>query len=158
MTKLAITLVVLAGIVSGCGGDDTGSDAARRCDSETRADVYSAGMTKSGAEGKFSVVLVVSEPAPPDKGDNSWTIEIKEVGTDTAVDNADVIVTPFMVDHGHGTPVVPTVSAGDSAGRYLVSPINLWMPGYWELSLDLAAELGSVTMTDTVLFGFCIEG
>jgi hypothetical protein len=65
---------------------------------------------------------------------------------------ASLIVTPFMPDHQHGTLKV-NVEAMPDAGQYKLTPINMWMPGYWETTIDV--QVGSVR--DSVVYKFCIQ-
>jgi hypothetical protein len=37
-----------------------------------------------------------------------------------------------MASHGHGASVVPSVSV-ESGGRYVVTDVDLFMPGQWTL-------------------------
>jgi hypothetical protein len=69
-----------------------------------------------------------------------------------AVTGAEVIATPYMPDHGHGTPIKVNVSAIPIPGQYELAPVNLWMPGYWEISIG--AMLGGAR--DSAVFKFCI--
>jgi len=154
--KLTFALIAAASFTLGACGDDDGHSghadaAAVNCAVETRADPYVAGMEEAGANG-YSVKLMASTPAPPAKGDNAWELQVLS-GT-TPLDGATVTVTPFMPDHGHGTPIGATVTAGATAGMYDADPVNLWMPGYWEVTV--AIDDGGTT--DSVVFKTCIDG
>ena len=68
--------------------------------------------------------------------------------------DATITVTPMMPDHGHGTPVEAVVTpSADTPGEYEISPINLFMAGLWEVTLDLDLSEAS----DSVVFAFCVE-
>ena len=60
----------------------------------------------------------------------------------------------MMPDHGHGTPVNAEVTVMPTPGQYELSPVNLFMTGYWEITLELTLPKGE---TDSVMFGFCVE-
>ncbi len=158
MYKLTLGLVATLGITMvACGDDDHGNHnhadaAAVSCAQETRADPYVAGMEAMGANG-YKVVLMTSDPAPPAKGDNVWTLQVMATG-DAPVDGATVGVVPFMPDHGHGTPITATVTGTGSNGEYGATPVNLWMPGYWEVTVNI--DDGGTT--DTAVFKVCIDG
>jgi hypothetical protein len=40
-----------------------------------------------------------------------------------------------------------------AAGQYTLSPINMWMPGLWEITISATA---GDTVDDSVVFRFCI--
>jgi hypothetical protein len=114
------------------------------CENAARIDALANGFVKHGAGGRFDFKLISMTPASPARGDNKWVIE-------TAA-HADVTVTPFMPDHGHGTPVKVGVTPSATPGQYELSPVNLWMPGYWEISITAA----SGDVRDSAVFKLCI--
>src|SRR5262245_51772512 len=138
MNARALLTVAAALLATGCPGDDEGElvDAGYNCEAETRDDIYSMGMSRSG-DGGYQVVLVESDPAPPTKGDNSWQLRVLDPAGDP-VDGMTVSVTPFMPDHQHGTPVRAVVTPSGANGEYAVTPINLWMPGLWKVTVALS--------------------
>lgn len=152
---LALTLS-LPWLAGACGDDDPQhhADAATvNCELETRADDYVAGLEKVGAGG-VKVALVESVPAPPAKGDNTWQLSVVD-NADTPLEGLTLEVTPNMPDHGHGTPVEAVVTAGAEAGQYEAGPVNLWMPGLWEVTVSVS---DGADVNDEVVFSFCIEG
>ena len=42
----------------------------------------------------------------------------------------------------------------EAPGQYALSPVNLFMTGYWEISLELTLADGE---TDSLMFGFCVD-
>ena len=149
----AMALVALA---AGCDGDDDPVDPGETsmCAEETRADAYAAGMEKQGDKGLIRVRLVAGEPAPPAKGENAWTLQITDAAG-APVDGATIVVTPRMPDHGHGSAKTPVVTAGGAAGEYEVTAIDLAMAGFWTVAVEVTTAAGE---SDTVTFGFCVEG
>ena len=140
-----LTLLLL-----GCGpkdGEDSGAGA-----SDCAGDIYVDGITKDGVAGLYAVEIVAANPAPPDKGDNSWTLRIQ--GADAA-DIASVVAEPEMPQHGHGT--TPATFAGTAVGdgTWEVEPFDLFMPGYWEIAVEVTDTSGQ---SDLALFAFCVEG
>jgi subtilisin family serine protease len=123
-------------------GDTHGSD----CDEETRDDEYMVGLSKSGSA--LTVTFVSANPAPPALGDNNWTVTLSDSSAGITA------VTPFMPDHGHGTAVEAIITATDNAGEWTLSPVNLYMAGLWEVTIDLITQAGT---TDQVVFSFCVE-
>jgi hypothetical protein len=150
----ALGLGSLAAVTGACGGDDHDDGSAEyNCEAETRDEQFLAGMQKL-APGGTLVSLMSAMPAPPGRDDNTWEIDVAREGA--PLTGATVRVTPFMPDHRHGTsvPVVVTPVA-ETPGRYELSPINLWMPGLWEITIDVTPSGGT---RDSVVFRFCITG
>ena len=140
----------MACLAHGCskkhGTPNTGA-----CEKTGRGDAFVAGLAKHGAGGHFDFRLLAATPAPPARGDNKWVVEIDAAGGG-AVPHADVSATPFMPDHGHGTPMKVDVTPLATPGQYELAPVNLWMPGYWEISVTAAAGKDH----DSAVFKLCI--
>jgi hypothetical protein len=113
--------------------------------------VFASGLSKRGAGRRFDFKLISATPAPPARGDNKWIVEVDAVGG-AAVPGTRVVATPFMPDHGHGTPMKVGVTSLPTPGQYELAPVNLWMPGYWEIAVT--ATSGSDH--DSAVFNFCI--
>jgi hypothetical protein len=155
-------VILLAGLgLPACGGGNgSATDAAPNeqdasaCATDPRASPYTPGLTRPSQHGKFVAQLQKSDPAPPAKGDNTWDIRLVDA-TGEPVEGARIDVMPFMPDHGHGTSIDAVVTpASSGGGQYSISPINLWMPGLWQVTLRAEAD----GVTDDVVFGFCIAG
>lgn len=143
-------------LLAGCGHSHPPASA---CASETRAEAYTPGMEKTSPSGNLVVRLVESQPAPPQKGDNTWTLQIRDKAGGP-LPGAMLQVDPFMPDHGHGTPIKAQsteLSAPAPAGQYRVSPINLFMPGLWQVTITATPSTPPQT-PESVMFPFCIEG
>jgi hypothetical protein len=138
----------------GCGDDGHDHEHVASCDDEPRAEAYVAGLEKVGTAVK---VQLTSVPAPPAKGDNTWTILVTDL-QDQPLDGLTIDATPFMPDHGHGTPLQETVTPGTAAGEYVLAPVNLWMPGFWEVTLDLTGTGPNGAIDDQVTYLVCIDG
>lgn len=135
---------------AGSSGDAGGLEGF--CDDEDRATPYEPGMREDGRDELVSIVLLESDPAPPIKGDNRWTVRIEDAGG-TPLSGLDVSVMPFMPDHGHGTPISASVTELGE-GRYQLDPVNLFMRGYWRVRIDASSsDLGS----DYAIFHICVE-
>jgi hypothetical protein len=145
------SLAFAVGACSDDGGDD--GTATYNCEAEQRDEQYLAGMQKVGPGG-VQVTLVSATPAPPGRDDNTWEVELAQGGAPLV--GATVAVRPFMPDHQHGTSVAVVVTPDPTtAGRYELSPLNLWMPGLWEITIDVTPAGGT---RDSVVFRFCITG
>lgn len=135
---------------AGCGPT---SEQTTNCATEARAESYSAGMEKLGAQNALKVRLIESMPGPPQKGDNVWRLQISD-GAGTAISGASVTIVPFMPDHKHGTSVKAVVK-DQGGGEYSVAPVNLFMPGLWETTINVQTSGGA---KDKAIFSFCVDG
>lgn len=143
---VAVALVVIA---AACGGEETGDDEdVVNCEIETRDDDFVVGIAKSGQQMTFT--LLSATPAPPKRGDNAWTLQLTNAAG--PVTGATIVVSPFMPDHQHGTPIEVKVTPLPDAGQYELSPINMWMPALWETTVQATAN----GTTDRVIFKFCV--
>jgi hypothetical protein len=152
---LALPALLLAACVQtsgGGGGAGTTSDAL--CDSDPRAMVYAAGLSATSSDGTLKVSIAGAQPAPPEKGINTWTIQLAD-GSGNPVSGATMSVTPWMPDHSHGSSIVPQVMPMASAGTYEVSLLDLFMPGLWQVTFDVTPASGQ---DEKVTFSLCIDG
>lgn len=144
---LGATLAI--GACSDSGGDD---DTSYNCAAETRADEFVLGLAKPGESGQLTFQLVTADPAPPARGDNSWIIELDTMAAPaTPVTGATMSVTPFMPDHAHGSGKTVTITPMTEAGQYKLEPVNLWMPGLWEVTIQVSGA-----QPDRAVFRFCL--
>jgi YtkA-like len=158
LTRIAMLAPSLAvSFAAACGSPGTNiqvTDAALfSCDTETRAVAYTPNLSRVSPSGAFSAVLVASDPGPPAKGTDTWTVRILDQGG-APLDGLEMTALPFMPDHGHGTSVKAVVSPL-GGGTYTVAPLYLYMPGYWEVTLNLKTAAGT---KDSVMFPICIPG
>lgn len=146
-----------------CGDDGESHDGhgamdgfvAEECDAEERAqaDVYETNLTKEGAMGRYQIVLVESDPAPPAKGDdNRFILRVEDLEGNPV--EATLSVRPFMPAHNHGSPTAPRVAAGDEAGTFEASSIDFIMGGLWRVGIEIDGPEGA----DRVDYFFCIDG
>jgi hypothetical protein len=157
----ALTLAAgLAAVVAGCGGsgapDESDAGALYSCKQETRADPYVPGLTRTSVSGAFRAVLVESVPGPPIKGQNVWTVQIFDASGTAPQDGLTVTAVPSMPDHVHPVGVKPVVTPkNDGTGTYVLDPVYLFMPGYWEVKLTVQPAAGP---KDTIVIPMCIAG
>jgi YtkA-like len=99
--------------------------------------------TLQSAEGALRIEVRSAPDEPPARGIDSIEYTITAGGTADAadggapVDGLAITVVPWMPDMGHGASVTPTVTA-TGGGRYVVSDVELFMPGKWELRTTIA--------------------
>jgi hypothetical protein len=162
MKSILLPLLLPLFLVTSCSSDDGHGtdDNLPSCDEDTRDEAYVAGINKTG-EGGYTIAIMEATPAPPAKGDNAWTVEIRD-SAGAPVTGLTMDCDSFMPDHGHGTPIIPAViEVGD--GVYTLDPVNLFMPGYWETTMT-AVDKGATDSPDddvdldSVTFKFCVEG
>lgn len=148
--------ILLAALLVACGPTPTrpdgGTDIAG-CLNDPRVTPYAAGMQTMSSSGELRFQLVQSDPAPPIRGTNSWTMKVFN-GAGTSIDGLALKATTFMPDHGHGSSIVPEVTALP-AGGYSVANLYLFMPGVWRITLATTTDGG---LSDSAQFLFCIEG
>jgi hypothetical protein len=150
------TLFVL-GLVSTLGacmnhGSDDDDDTSFNCQAVTDDDEFVVGLSKTGNGNKLEFKLLSSDPAPPSRGDNSWVLQLNTMTAPAApVTGATMTVTPFMPAHEHGSGKTVTVTPMTEAGQYKLEPVNLWMPGVWETTIQVSGTGG-----DKVVFRFCL--
>lgn len=151
-TLLVALLAFPASFAVGCGGSSP-QEMMAACQDDPRADAYVPGLKKTGKSGLFQAELTAADPAPPDRGDNAWTVRLTDAAGQPVV-GATIEAKPFMPDHGHGsTPMFGTVTdQGD--GTYRITSLNLFMAGYWQVTLTIQAG----DQSDQLVYGFCIEG
>jgi len=145
----SLALIALAPLVACGGGGSTSDDEHYDCAMEDRADTFVVGLEKVSPSG-LHFRLMQSNPAPPSRGDNDFTLQIAD-GAGAPVTGATLTVVPYMPDHGHGTSVPVVISESTTVpGQYDFNPVNLWMPGLWQVLVTKD--------TEQVIFAFCIPG
>jgi YtkA-like len=155
LALLAISLAACNSTSTGGGsGGSPGSDTDSLCDTDPRAETYAVGLSATSADGKMKVSFVDADPAPPDKGLNSWTMKVTDAA-DKPVTGASIVLVPFMPDHGHGASVDPQVKPMPSEGMYQITVIDLFMPGIWTNTFTITPTSGPA---ETVVFTFCVDG
>jgi MYXO-CTERM domain-containing protein len=114
-------------------------------------DTFEPGMTKLAKPGQISVELAEATPSPPVvRDDNTWRLKLTDADGEPVV-GATLVATPYMPQHQHGTAEVVIEEQGD--GAYVLSPIELIMPGVWEIPLSVTTADGALSETT---FRFCI--
>lgn len=114
--------------------------AAAACGSSGPAETTGFGaaplVTVHSQSGQLTVD-VRSSPQPPARGTNDVELTINGSTDGAPVDGLTIGVKPWMPTMGHGTSIVPTI-APEMNGKYLVSGVDLYMPGLWQLRLTIS--------------------
>lgn len=153
--RSSVVSAVLVSLVSACGGHE--EDPEVDCETVTGTDTFVVGLDKPGAGGTLDFQLMSADPAPPARDDNSWIVQINAMSSGVIgapIDGATLAVTPFMPAHQHGSPIRAQVTpVAGQPGQYAISPVNLWMPGIWETTIQATAG----DTTDKAVYRFCID-
>ena len=171
-----LVVACLAGQCLGCGGGNTSADGSGLseadgqfvdCSKETRATPYAPGTVVASADGAVKVTLVDNRPGAADannppgnwvKGSNTWDVTVTD-GAGQPLDGLDIETVPKMPDHMHGTSITP-IATDEGQGQYQISPLYLYMGGYWRITLNLRSAVDSGTSFgvagDSVVFNVCI--
>jgi len=149
MRLFLILGVVLA--TGACSDDEGDDDTSYNCAAEMRDDEFVIGLAKPGESSRYEFKLLSSDPAPPARDANRWVLQLSTMAAPaTPVTGASISVTPFMPDHAHGSESV-IVTPMTVPGQYELFPVTLWMPGLWEVTLQVnGAE------SDRAVFRFCL--
>ncbi len=148
-------LLALAFVAAACSSDSSNSGGAGGGAGSTsgacggRAETYFAGISKDGTEGRYKFTLTTADPAPPQLFDNTWRVKVESGGQ--PLDNAELSVKTWMPDHQHGSPKRTDI-VEMSGGEYELKPVNLFMPGFWEIHITAARD----NQEDDAIFKFCI--
>jgi hypothetical protein len=96
-------------------------------------------VTTPSTHGTLSVAVRTS-PQPPTVGTDESELTITSATTGDPVDGLSLSVVPYMPAMGHGTSVVPSVTPLGN-GKYLVSNLELFMAGEWELRTSVTGPV-----------------
>ena len=168
--------VLLVGVIaalagSGCksngaAADDSGVVADAdfvSCAAEIRAPPFQQGFQVTSHSGTYLLKVLKNTftdasnqvlTIDPAKGVDVWTIEIDTAAASTPVAGMSITVRPYMPDHFHGTTSVGVMPVG--GGTYTISPLNLYMAGYWEITFNLTDMSGDAPVTDSAMVPICI--
>ncbi len=120
-TRSHVTLVFLSVLAGACGS----SPAVQQGFGSTPL------VTVTSASGTLQVA-VYTNPQSPTAGNVAVRYFISETASSQPVDGLSLAVVPWMPAMGHGTSVVPSVSAA-GGGVYNLSNVYLFMAGQWQL-------------------------
>lgn len=117
------------------------------------AEPYAPGLEKAGKQGQLTFVLRDAKPAPPGVGNNTWEVEIRDAAG-APVLGLDVSAGTWMPEHNHGSPITAS-SVELGAGRYRLAPVELFMPGLWEITVAASGkDAAAAPVDDQTVFRF----
>jgi hypothetical protein len=132
----------------------TGTQSAGSCAQDPRVVAYAAGVVATATDGALSVHFMAADPAPPAKGNNTWTVRVLD-GKGDPVNGAAIVTKAFMPDHGHGSSIKPQATGKGDDGTYEITPVNLFMPGVWQITFTVTPAGGKA---ESAIVNFCVEG
>lgn len=88
-------------------------------------------VSSMSAGGTLRVDVRTSPDQPPSRGTSSVELTLTDV-RGAPVDGLTLTVVPWMPAMGHGTAVPPVVTPAGN-GRYVLTNVNMFMPGEWDL-------------------------
>ena len=91
--------------------------------------------TMDSDAGDLFIEVRTAPQQPPGRGVSNVDLHIVATVGKVPLDALVVSATPWMPDMGHGASVEPTVS-NKYIGHYLVSDVEMFMPGRWELRIS----------------------
>jgi len=156
LAKYLMRSVLHCGFVAafGCGGM-TPTDEVVDCSTTTDVDTFVVGLEHRGVAGKFQFALMAIDPAPAVRGDNTWIVRVDRLtqgAVEAPIDGATISVSPYMPSHMHYTPITAQITPL-TGGQYELRPVNLWMPGVWETTIQATSGGDS----DRAIYKFCIQ-
>ena len=84
----------------------------------------------------YQLKLTALSPNPPERGENTWRIQINGQDTQAPLEGCEIDLIPFMPEHGHGSPKTPTLLEL-GGGEYELSDIIFTMPGLWSMEFSM---------------------
>ena len=114
-------------------------------------DQFEPGMTKLAEPDSITIELKEATPSPPVvRSDNVWLLNLTDADGNALI-GAEIIASPYMPAHQHGSAEVVVEEQGK--GDYRLTPIELMMPGVWEIPISVTPADGEASETT---FRFCI--
>lgn len=140
---------------SPCGPDETESPNGVCIENVPCGDdipTFKIGLTAEGRDGNYSASLVNAKPSPPRQYFNEWVVDFLDAkGTPADGIGIDKSRT-WMPEHLHDGYVTPVWTEADEPGRFSGKKLNMWMPGPWEVQINVSGPEGS----DYIEFSVCV--
>jgi hypothetical protein len=124
----------MGAFTSGCSGG--GGTAPTAGDESFPSAAYVSSSSDTGA---IHVDVRLAPSQPPARGLSTVELTVERASGEP-VDGLDLDIVPWMPAHGHGASLRPSVTP-KGGGKYLVSDVNLFMPGRWELRTTISGSV-----------------
>jgi hypothetical protein len=118
----------------------------------TRPANLDTATTRLGDQGRFRVSYTSDLSPLAINKYHTWTLHV-ETPTGEAVTDAQLTVDGAMPEHNHGLPTQPQVTAALGNGDYRVEGMKFQMPGWWTVTVQVAAG----GQQDTVTFNLVLD-
>jgi hypothetical protein len=149
--RLLCCAAALACGLTGCGNSEQPDPPPGDAECSGDFDQFEVGMSKRASPEPLRIELVSAEPSPPAvRTDNAWRLRVADADG-AMVTGAELVVSPYMPAHQHGSAEVIVTELGE--GQYELSPIELIMPGVWEIPVAVSTLEGT---SSEATFRFCI--
>jgi hypothetical protein len=143
-----LSLLALLGC-SQAGGSSERGNSDDQCSGNF--DELALGLEKTAEPAGLTIGLYEADPLPPAvRNDNVWRVVVRDA-SGQPVTGAEIVATPFMPKHQHAAAQVVVEDLDE--GRYELSPIELIMPGVWEIPIDVTPPGSDASSAS---FRFCI--
>jgi hypothetical protein len=96
-------------------------------------------LTATSDAGRYLVEVRTAPNQPPERGVVAIDLRVLDATSQEPVEGLHVESTPWMPAMGHGTSVQPSVTP-KADGRYVLTHVDLFMPGAWEIRTTLSGE------------------
>jgi hypothetical protein len=132
MARMGLMILSLLALAA-CGSSD-----AATCDTNPSfsSDAFLTGIKSNS--GSLTLSVRSAPTSPPQRGCGALQYAITD-SNGNPVDGLTLDVVPWMVDMGHGSSITPIVTA-QGQGEYLVTYVDLYMPGKWQLQTSVYAD------------------
>lgn len=128
------------------------------CDAPPAGQCFEIPWTVNGEI--YELTIVKADPDTVIKGENEWTFSVDVLDSSDAADDVNPLITegmcqltvaPWMPDHGHGSSM--SESEWTEENQYKVSGIDLIMPGFWEIKVNVQCD----TTEEEIIFPLWLE-
>jgi hypothetical protein len=123
--------LVLLSLLVACGSPAPGTLDAAPCGTVAPDDTF------TGRNG-WTLTIVATNPTPPARFTNWWAVTIDDPDRAPMIDASALVVTASMPEDGPSARVTPTVTTEPDG--LVVGPLELWVPGRWEVRFDVEGE------------------
>ena len=146
--KLGYILCLIYAINAWSCGSSESDESSEGCNDMTAECLFDRPAVQTD---HYQLKLIALSPNPPERGENTWRIQIHAQATQEPLEGCGIDLIPFMPEHGHGSPKTPELSEL-GGGEYEFSDIVFTMPGLWSMEFsmtcaDLAAEQALIDFT-----------